>query len=110
MHTSYAHIYSGNIALSGTSQQTIDTCSPATYRSVEYIVSLKDEAANGYQVSKMLVCHDGGTATITEYGINFTNASMGVFAAAVNSTVMSLLFTPVSTSVTAKFQRTAVLI
>ncbi len=109
-HWSYAHSLSGTVLLSGTSQQSIDTSDPTAYRSIEYTVSLKDENANGYQISKMLICHDGGTASMTEYGTISTNASMGAFAVSMNSTVLSLLFTPVSTSVTAKFLKAAVVV
>ena len=83
----------------GLSQIAIDTIALATYRCTEYVVSIKDNAANNYQVSKLLMIHNGGTATVTEYGmISTAGTSLGSFDSTANSTVASLLFTPTSTS------------
>ena len=83
----------------GLSQVAIDTIALATYRCAEYVVSIKDNAANNYQISKLLMIHNGGTATVTEYGmISTAGTSLGSFDSTANSTVASLLFTPTSTS------------
>lgn len=99
-----------NFTTSGTSQQTVDQIALATYRSTEYLVSIKDNAANGYQVSKMLVIHDGTTSYITEYGIMSTNSSLGVFASDISGANVRLLFTPTSSNTTIRLVRTSIVV
>jgi hypothetical protein len=94
----------------GTALQAVDSFSLASYRSANYTVSVKDNIANGYQVSNMLVVHNGTTSYITEFGTMFTNASLGVFSSDANATHARLLFTPVSTSATLKIAKTALVV
>ena len=89
----------------GTSQQTVDQFATATFRSAEYLVSVKDNNADGYQTSKMIMVHDGTTALVTEYSVLVTHASLGVFAADISGANVRLLFTPVSSNTTVKFIR-----
>lgn len=92
----------------GTSQQTVDQFAIATYRSAEYTVSVKNNDANGYQITKMLVVHDGTTSYITEYGTMFTNNSLGTFATDINTGNARLLFTPTPSNTTLKIARTVI--
>jgi RNase P/RNase MRP subunit p29 len=93
----------------GLSPVAIDTIALSTYRCAEYVVSIKDNAANNYQVSKLLMIHNGGTATVTEYGmISTAGTSLGSFDSTANATVASLLFTPTSTSTNITINKVAV--
>lgn len=83
-----------NVQTSGTSAQIVDYFTSASYRTSEYVVSIKDNGANAFQSSKMLVLHDGGTPYISEYGIIYSNTSLGTFTANANATHVRLLFTP----------------
>ena len=90
---------------SGTFSQNVDTFSTSTFRSAEYVISVKDNNANGYQVSKILVVHDGTVPYMTEFGVVQTNTNLGVFATSISTGNVYLSFTPVSSSTTLKIAR-----
>lgn len=97
---------------SGTSAQIIDYFDKLTYRSAEYVISIKDNQANAYQMSKALIIHNGSVtdAQMIEYGIVYTNAAMGIISANANSTHVKLYFTPVSTNTSVKGNKNLVVI
>lgn len=72
-----ANIVSGN--------NSIDSFFLTDYRSAEYVISIKNNSANAYQVSKILLVHDGNPY-ITEYGSIYTNTNIGTFYATSNAT------------------------
>jgi len=77
------------------------------YRGGEYLISIKDNNANAFQVSKVLILHDGGVAAITEYGSLLTNTNIGVFTASTNATHAILNYTAGATNNTSvKIART----
>jgi hypothetical protein len=90
------------ISTSGLSAQVIDAIAIATYRSSEYTLTIKDNDANNYQISKILLIHDGSAAYVTEYGILRSNSAMGVFSTGSNATHFTLTYTPVSSNTTIK--------
>ena len=98
---------SGVTTTTGTSAQTIDTF-PITFRSAKYLTSIKNNSANGYQLSELLILFDDTNASITEYGQVASNSILGTFSALANSTVISLVFTPTPANTTVKFSRTLV--
>lgn len=83
---------------SSNASQTIDSVNAAAFRSVEYFISVKNNDANGYQCSKLIVTHNGGTALVTEYAVLSTNATLATFSATANSTVLALNAVPVSSN------------
>lgn len=87
-------ILSMNTRTTGTSAQIVDSFEIATYRAAEYMLTIKDNAANGHQVNKLLVLYDGSDASITDYGIIFSNTDLGTFTANANATHCRLLLTP----------------
>jgi hypothetical protein len=91
---------------SNTSNQTIDNFSMSVYRSAEYLSEIKDNVANNFQVSKILLIHDGVIGYMTEYGIVVSNSTMGVMSASANTTDALLTFMPVSNNTTLKMTRT----
>jgi hypothetical protein len=90
--------------------QAVDSFTLVGYRSANYTVSIKDNNANAYQISHMLVIHNGTTSYITEFGTMFTNTSLGVFSSDANTTHARLLFTPTSTNTTLKIVKTALVV
>lgn len=94
----------------GATPQVIDYFDKLTYRSADYVLSIKDNNANAYQASKILVVHDGSVtdAQMIEYGIVYTNTAMGIMSANANSTHVRVFFTPVSTNTTVKGSKTLV--
>jgi hypothetical protein len=82
---------------SGTSTQTIDSFDITVYRSAEYSVTIKDTTNGGssYQISKLIVVHDGVTSYLTEYAVVATNINpMGLFTADISGSNMNLKFQP----------------
>ena len=97
----------GSITLTGTSSQVLDSQTLASIRSSEYLISANNNDANAYQISKILVIHDGTSAYITEYGTMYTNTAVVTISAGANSTHMFVNCTPVSSNTTVKFTRFA---
>ena len=93
------------VSTTGTSIQNIDSFSTSTYRTAEYLISVKDNVANNYYSSKLIVMHDGGNAYITEYGVVTSNTSVGIFSASIISSNVCLQFTPISSNTTVKFAK-----
>jgi len=102
---------SKSTSTTGLTSQAVDTFSTTTFRSADYTVSIKDNNANGYQISKLLVIHNGTSAYVTEYGIMTTNASLGTFSSDISGGNVRLLLTPaLSTSLTLKIARTSLVV
>ena len=100
-------VNSNTVTFTGTSSQVMDSVTLSSTRSAEYLISANNNTANAYQVSKILVIHDGTTAYVTEYGTMFTNTSVIGISAGANATHMFINCTPVSTNTTVKFTRFA---
>ena len=87
-----------------TNLTTIDTLPVATYRSARYQVQLTQ--GTDYQISDILVVHDGTTAGIIEYGSIATNDYLGTFSVTINEGSLLLRVAMVSaTTATAKVAR-----
>jgi hypothetical protein len=78
-------------SVSSTSATAVDTWAVATYRSAKYIAQITQ--GSNYQLSEILVIHNGTTVTITEYGILETNANLGEFTADISGGNVRLLIT-----------------
>jgi ABC-type cobalamin transport system ATPase subunit len=98
---------SNSVVFTGTSSQVLDSQTLASTRSAEYLISANNNDANAYQVSKILVIHDGTETYITEYGTMITNTSVITISAGANATHMFVNCTPVSSNTTVKFTRFA---
>ena len=97
-----------NVQTSGTSEQIVDNFDLTTYQAAEYVVSIKDNAANGYQVSKLILLHDTGDAYVTEYGVIYSNGMLGTFSANANTTHSRLTVTPTQSNTQLKISRTLI--
>lgn len=88
-----------NLTTSSLANVNLDTFSTNIYRSAEYLISIKDNnnGAN-FQLSKLLVIHDGTTPSVTEYGTVLTGSSIGSFNASIASNTLSLQFIPASSN------------
>ena len=100
-----APVSNGFIETSGTSAQVIDSFAIADQNAAEYYVHIKDNNANNYHASKILVVHSVGAAYTTEYATIVSNNTMGVFAANVNSGDVRLFMTPTSSNTNVTFTR-----
>lgn len=92
---------------SGNSSQLIDSFEKNQYRTVEYVVSIRDNNANAFMSSKILCSHDDNStdAYLTEYATMISNSTLGIFSAISNATHVLLNFTPTSTNTSVSFGR-----
>lgn len=80
--------------VSGNSASIIDSFNMSVYRGGEYIISIKNNEANGYQISKLLVLSDDGAGPqVTDYSVLYSNNQLVIFSANANSTHVRLLST-----------------
>jgi hypothetical protein len=80
-----------------TTATVVSSFAIATYRSAKYILQVSCTAgtdSGAYQVSEVLVIHNGSTAQMVDYGVVKTGASLVVFTAAVNGANLELTATP----------------
>lgn len=83
--------------ISTTIQTAVDSWDITKYRAAKYIVTVAQ--GNSYQVSEMLVIHDGSTTHNTEYGVIYTTGSMvASLSTDVNGGTVRLLVTMVNNS------------
>jgi hypothetical protein len=88
------------ISTTSTSQTMLDSLAVADFRSAKYIVQAHDTVTNTYQISEILLIHDGVSAYLTEYAIIYTTGSLGVYDAALVSGDIRLSVTPTSVNST----------
>jgi hypothetical protein len=96
--------------LAGNTAKLVDSYAIADYMGAEYVVSIRDNAANNLYISRVLTTHDTTLASITEYASITSNSSVGVITANSNSTHVRLYFEPVgtATNTTIRYTRTVV--
>lgn len=96
-------------SVSSLGPDTIDSFDITAIRTVDYVYSIKDDAANGYQCGKLMILNDGTDGHLEEYAVGKSNAYLGSFSTSANATHISLIFTPTnSLSYTCKFVKTGV--
>jgi hypothetical protein len=88
------------ISTTSNSQTMLDSLAVADFRSAKYIVQAHDTVTNTYQISEILLIHDGVSAYLTEYAIIYTTGSLGVYDAALVSGDIRLSVTPTSVNST----------
>lgn len=93
-----------------TTQNTqIDTFAAATYRSAKYVVQITQ--GTSYQVSEILVIHDGTNTTMTEYGMMNIGGVLGTFSTNIVTGNVRLIVTMASaTSATINITRTTIVV
>ena len=102
------NITNGNYTTSSTSQVAVDTTSKTTYRTVKYTIQIT--SGSQYQSEEILILHNGTTPKIVEYGVMYSNGSLGYFDVDINNGNVELLFTPTNASTVLKFVKTAIIV
>ena len=93
--------------VASTTSTAVDTWAAATYRSAKYVVQLTQ--GTDYQVSEMMVIHNGTTTSMTEYAVLETNGPLATFTSDISGTDVRLIITMASNASTAvNIVRTAV--
>ena len=72
--------------ITSTSLSVFDSFFITDYRGAEYLITVKDNNSNTYQLSKVLILHDGVTPLMTEYGLMYSNTVLGDFSVSANVT------------------------
>lgn len=80
------------------SQTAIATFTAATYGGAEALITVKD--GTDRHITKILIVHDGSTASSTEYGTITTTSSLSTFAVDISGGNVRILATPASTNST----------
>lgn len=83
--------------VTSTGPDTLDAFPKASFRSSDYVYSIKNNAANGYQTGKLMILFDDTNAGLEEYAVAYSNALLGAFDVSTNTTHVLLQFTPGST-------------
>lgn len=79
---------------SGTSAQLIDSFVKADHRACEYTAYIQDNSTTAFQMTKVMVVHDGTDAYQNEFGVLPTTAILGTFSANANTTHVRLYVSP----------------
>lgn len=96
------------LTTTGTSAQLFDSWSGATFRSAKYIVSIKNNSANGYAATELLLLQDDGDVYVTEYGRMISNNELLSWTANVNAGTIRLYVTPTPANTTVRSLRTLI--
>lgn len=92
-----------------TDATAVDTWAVATYRSAKYTVQITQ--GTNYQVSEILVIHNGTTTQMTEYAVLETNGALGTFTSDISGADARLIVTMGSaTSAAVKVIRSLVVV
>ena len=101
-------IQTTNTTTTGTSQMVLDTFATTTYRTVKYVISIKDNVANNFQATEIMLMHSGGNVYMTEYATLISNGTVGQFSSNVASGNVNLLYTPSTANTTVNVNKIAV--
>lgn len=104
-----AALEASTTAVSATAQTVTDIFAAATFRSCEYLVQITQ--GSSYQISKILLVHDGTNAFITEYGTVLSGSVLGTLDADISSGNVRLLVTMGSNAAASvKVARTSIVV
>lgn len=105
----YGNIDSNNIiTTTNSANQVLDLFSTALYRSVKYQVQVT--SSTSYQISELLLIHDGTTSYITEYGLITTNGVLMSYDTDVSGGSVRLLISPTNNNNSIKFTKTSIVV
>jgi hypothetical protein len=92
-----------------TASTAVDSWAAASFRAVKYLVQITQ--GTNYQISEVMVIHNGTTTTMTEFAVLETNGALGTITSDVSAGNARLLVTMGSaTSATVNIQRTLMVV
>lgn len=89
-----------------TANQVLHSFSTSSYRSIKYIVQVT--SSTDYQVSEILLIHNGTTSFLTEYGLITTNNVLMTYDSDISTGNVRLLMTPSNSVSNVKFVMTSI--
>jgi hypothetical protein len=99
-------ILSKNTSIGVTTEQILDSFSTNSWRSANYVITMN--TSTEYHTTQITVIHNGTNAYMTEYGLIYTNNSLGLFNASIDmvSSNVRLNITPTFIGTSIKILRT----
>ena len=103
----YGKVTSGQLVTTTTTAgQALMSFSATTYRALKFIIQVTSGTA--YQVSEVMVIHDGTTPALTEYGYVATGSNLASYDATISGGNVQLTVTPVNAASTFNIVATAI--
>jgi hypothetical protein len=81
------------LTIGTTGTDVVDSFTASSYRTVKYLLQARNSGSTEFQISEVLVVHDGTTAYLTEYGKIYTGANPLLVSLAVTISTGTLSFT-----------------
>lgn len=92
-----ANISAGTVTTASTAVATVNSFAASEFRSARYTVQITNSTDSTYQITEIILIHNGTTPEITEYGSVFTGAAAeATFDADISSGSVRLRATPAS--------------
>jgi hypothetical protein len=97
---------SNSVTVSSTTANVVDSFSGTTFRGGKYVISVKDNTNSVYQMTELLLMHDGSTGYTTEYAtLRHVSNNLVVFSANIAGSTVRLWATPTVANSTYKISR-----
>lgn len=98
-----------NSVTANSSALIVDSFNGSTFRGGKYVISVKDNANSTYQMTEILVMHDGVTGYTTEYATLRSSANnLALFSANLSGTTVRLWAAPSVANSTYKFSKSLI--
>ena len=97
MHNAY-HSHASTATSSSTAEFNVDQWPTATYRIAKYFISCENTTSSIYQITQILVLHDGSNVYMTTYGSLLSGANQFTISADINGGNVRLRLTPANTN------------
>lgn len=105
---SVSHVHGARVVTSGTTIQNADTFTASAYRSAKYVISVTDPTNSDYQVTEILLLHDGTNTYTTEYATLMDNITLATFSSDISAGSVRLRVTPAVTPLQINISRTLI--
>lgn len=96
------------VTTSSTATQNVDVFALASYRSAKYVISITDPVNSKYQLTEIMLMHDGTTTYTTEYATLLSNTSLATFTSDISGGNVRLLVTPAVANVQINVAKTII--
>lgn len=106
-----AAIVANTVTHTSATQVVADSFFKTSFRSAKYIIQAEDtDHNNKYQVTELLLIHNGSSTFTTEYGTVASSTSIVSIDSDVSGNDVRLLITPTSTNTKIKITRTSIVV
>jgi hypothetical protein len=97
---------SNSVTVSTATANVVDSFSGTTYRGGKYVISIKDNTNSVYQMTELLLMHDGSTGYTTEYAtLRHIANNLATFSVTIAGSTVRLWATPTVANSTYKISR-----